>query len=832
MNSANFDDDDDAARAAAFADDDDDDYDDYDQDPSTNNNALASPTPMSPSPPPMSPSSPPMSPASPPTSPSSPAVAAAAAAALPKEEEWMEHEDDKGQTYYYNSKTGESSWDVPPGYNNNNNTDATDAAAADVEVVASTASTPPRQETEEIAREEEQPPLQEKEKEAVSVEEDVSAEPAEDLAAEPEKEEEWVLYQDDGGQDYYYNSKTGETQWEKPNSSASHPSSSSQQQQQQQQDEQQLHQEEGHHGSVSSLNNDNISNDNNNESAVPNDNNDDDDDDEGEEEEGAAMEEEEIVEEEEEVVVEETALEKAQGTLKQPDAILESNCPMHVSEVLNNMGGQQGGQFVMTNLIQGYVGQTAIAALLANWLTTFRRAKRKQKQKHTPSTTPADAAAIRQRQIISSSQHHTNNNNTNNNNNNNNSDSSSAVQSVRNFMEQVIAKLAKDRYNVEGGDYILTNLSKQEAAFLQTMMKDTSWRRLLIDLSAQHQHSALLMYCLNRISEMGHHREIVSRINQSDYFTVFHNMLTSELSTMIQNTNNTKNNNNNNHNNNNNDNDYTMDRIIQDLQRTCTSTSYTYIYAMTVLQHLVQRANLLQKQKPNKQIYRAQSIWERLKEELEHTMISPNSTIYTTNNNNNIKISPLSRKRRVDIALTVSELHQRQRRRYYYHDKNNNHQPTNTSNDNNNNNNTTNNSNSRVYSLDSGMETLLKRYSMGMQMDTALASQLLHNPYESEQRVGELLIAHPTAITALLSNLYKACFRAKSLEIRLKCCKLIACAVLAAHTKQQSQLQHQPQSQLQQPPPLMDNETIYKVLLKGSQLCEQGKTRFFHYIQL
>jgi hypothetical protein len=40
------------------------------------------------------------------------------------------------------------------------------------------------------------------------------------------------------------------------------------------------------------------------------------------------------------------------------------------------------------------------------------------------------------------------------------------------------------------------------------------------------------MFALKRISEMGHHREIASRINQSEHFSVFHAMLESELSVM------------------------------------------------------------------------------------------------------------------------------------------------------------------------------------------------------------------------------------------------------------------------------------------------------------
>ena len=86
-------------------------------------------------------------------------------------------------------------------------------------------------------------------------------------------------------------------------------------------------------------------------------------------------------------------------------------------------------------------------------------------------------------------------------------------------------------------------------------------------------------YCLQSISKKGHHREIANRINQSDYFGVFNSMLASELaiagkiavdgfseevSASID------------------KNKGQMGSLVKDLRRTCTSTSYTYLYAMEV----------------------------------------------------------------------------------------------------------------------------------------------------------------------------------------------------------------------------------------------------------
>ena len=793
-------DDDDAARAAAFADDDEEEDDGNQESSNKNNNttmALASP-PSSMSPPPGSPLASPAD-ASPPASPPPPEDDE-------NEGEWTEYQNDDGQTYYYNSKTGESSWDPPPNYNPPTTTTTTATTTEDDNDNNDHDITSPSH-------------IKQEEEEGV-VEDSPKRIKTEEAAGE---EEEWVLYQDDEGQDYYYNTITGETQWEKPEhanpttdttaTTVKHESedgeleSSSPQQRppiKHEENESSFHDNEYDNDnddnhtmdvtSSSSYLEDGNNNNNNNNILY--------DDETNEKEDGKTSQEEaldHVKQEEEEVNVEEevvvavvasSSLEQAQMALKESDAILESNCPVHVSEVLNNMNGQQGGQFVMTNLIQGYVGQTAIAALLANWLTTFRMAKQKQSSPPPSTATKAIGTSTSTSSAVSAVNH-------------NHKVGKVAKQSVRDHMEQVISKLAMDRYNVEGGDYILTNLSKQEAAFLQTMMKDTSWRRLLIDLSAQHQHSALLMYCLNRISQLGYHREIVSRINQSDYFTVFHNMLTSELSAMIQTT--TTTNNTNSNNNNSDEEEYTMERIVQDLKRTCTSTSYTYIYAMVVLEQLVHRAKQQQQTQQNNndksKLQRAISIWERLKQELQNSMIlSPldtttsSNTTSSSNTTTTHQVTPLSKKRRVDIALTISELHQRQQRRKYHthgdhNDLQTNHNTTTTSHNGDASTSTT-SSSRKGYSLDAGMETLLKRYSMGMQMDSALASQLLHNPYESEERVGQLLIDHPTAIQALLSNLYKARFRVKSLEVRLKCCKLIACAVMAAAATSNTNILH------------------------------------------
>lgn len=111
-------------------------------------------------------------------------------------------------------------------------------------------------------------------------------------------------------------------------------------------------------------------------------------------------------------------------------------------------------------------------------------------------------------------------------------------------------------------------------------------------------------------------------------------------------------------------------------------------------------------------------------------------------------MSTLARKRRADIALTMSELHQRQRRRI---------DPTVTMTDEGGGSSTsttiahTNASERRRYGIDSGIITLLKKYSIGTLIDHNVAEQLLYNPYEKEcpddertgGRLGQLMVDHP-----------------------------------------------------------------------------------------
>jgi len=361
--------------------------------------------------------------------------------------------------------------------------------------------------------------------------------------------------------------------------------------------------------------------------------------------------------------------------------------------------------------------------------------------------------------------------------------------------EEVVNRLAKERFTKDGGDAIV-KLSKKEAAFIDKMIRSERWRKLLIDLSATNKDSKLFMYCLQSISNLGHHRAIASRINQSDYFGVFNSMLQSELSIaakiavdgytkeVFDSIDTTKG---------------PMGNLISDLRRTCTSTSYTYLYAMEVLSELLSQSNDMSaggRSKHPKSLQRAMRKWERLREELEDEMLEPQKAGTT-----------FQRKRRIDVCLTMSDLFQRKRRRADPRDgigygstkdhlgKSSNSDLANT--------------------LDLALSQLLTKNSLGVQIDKETADNVLKYAYGgSTDRIGDLLIKHPTAITALLSNLFGS-KRIRQLETRLKCARLIALATTASERSARSSSPDRAEVTES------DEDVLSQVILKGSQWCEQ-----------
>lgn len=572
------------------------------------------------------------------------------------------------------------------------------------------------------------PPPREEEPAADMAEVSNNGEGVEAIIAEDQPTTKWSAFKDDEGRDYFYNNESGETQWEKPDDL----------------DAPEEVPEEAEGEILEPL-----------ESAVK----ETDMQSEGEEQEeamdveGEKFEgddtkevEEEVVEPEEEPVDPAVKrVEEAEEALNKPDSILEPGCIGHVTELVTSEGGNP--QKAIHALIDNYYGQTAACGLLGRWLVDLRSSSDNKE-----STVPSEGVA----------------------------------DDVRGIAQDVVNRAATERFSKESGDSILA-LEKKDAAFLEDMMDSSRWRKLLIDLSASHKDSAVLMYCLRAISKRGHHREIARRVNQSDHFAVFNAMLLSELAvigklavsaggdsaTSIG-----------------------LDELITDLRRTCTSTSYTYLYSLEVLRYLESKAREVMNGNVSSRFKRAIRKWEMLGQNLETAMVDPNTSSSVSGS------SPLFRKRRLDVALTLSELQQRQRRRRRV--------------DGSSGDGTTKNS-----ILETALMTFLRRYSIGIQVDDAILDPMLPKglDFSGADDIGKLLIQHPLAVKALLGQLFlPGSTRVTSPVVKNKCARLIALSVLAAEKEALAEIEQEDSAMGS------DEVALTRMILQGSQLCEQTET--------
>jgi hypothetical protein len=210
-------------------------------------------------------------------------------------------------------------------------------------------------------------------------------------------------------------------------------------------------------------------------------------------------------------------------------------------------------------------------------------------------------------------------------------------------------------------------------------------------------------------------------------------------------------------------------------------------------------------------IRRAIQKWDKLREELEDTMVHPPESATSE--------SPLQRKRRLDVALTITELHQRRRQRLMDIDDTSNGVIT---------------SNNRQHrkalshedtvnaAIDSAVLNLIKKHSLGIQIDEQLADQLLRSVNGKRERVGGLLLEHPSSVTALLVSLFQpGPSRMRSIQTRGKCARLVGLAVLAAEEAALNSVVDQKTSPGTELQLNLDEDKLTKCLLKGSMVCEQ-----------
>lgn len=188
--------------------------------------------------------------------------------------------------------------------------------------------------------------------------------------------------------------------------------------------------------------------------------------------------------------------------------------------------------------------------------------------------------------------------------------------------------------------------------------------------------------------------------------------------------------------------------------------------------------------------------------DLDTAMVDPSTSSATAGS------STIFRKRRLDVALTVSEIHQRQRRRP---------KPTETDDASQ----LGSNGDDQTKKLESGLEQFLRRYSVGTQADDRVLDALLPtglNIQAARDEVGHLLVTYPLSIRALLSNIFKSSGTIGQ-SIRSKCSTLIAVAILASEKRARKEI-----GQEEPDPDSPDEVALTSTLKRASELCEELAT--------
>jgi hypothetical protein len=678
-----------------------------------------------------------------------------------------------GIYYYHNATTGESTWDPPPGFEDDGG-DIDDGVGANAESSSSSSSSSSsaKRSLDDFHR-----------SSAVDDDDDDGNENGRDendgIADGEDVGGGWVAYMDDDGRYYYYRAETGETQWDRPGGDGMMVNDDDDDD------------DEDYDGRDSNVGTTRGAIDDDRDGAFDRRSDD-----------GREYNANEIDDEDARVEVaaaatkeedEEDAAAIAERLLRRPDAVMEADVLDSIEVLVRHSGPEVAVPLAMQSLLDGYNGDAAMCGLLGSWLARLKSA----------TMAAADGGCAGGRRGP-----------TDNDDDDDDDDDDDvcddrdpmlrdgASDAARVVVEGVIDKLAKERFTKDHGDAILS-LDKNKAAFIDRMIRSDRWRRLLIDLSATNKESMLFMICLRKISNLGHHRDIANRINPSEFFGVFDSMLQSELSIVgcaaVD--------------------GYAEDvvdamdaslgpmgTLISDLRRNCTSTSYTYLYAMEVIRALLTKSNEWLTSYDDDQserharrpmmLRRAIRKWERLRDELEDEMLHPPNTGTT-----------FQRKRRIDVALITSDLFQRKRHRVDPRSRN-----------------------ERVdnegigilttgdleNTLDSSLIQLLTKNSLGNPIDRDVLDNVLKYAYGgSTDRIGDLLIRHPTAVTALLNNLFDPKRRIRQLETRLKCARLVALAVTASERAARSSTYDRVE--------LIESDegVLSEVILKGSQLCEQ-----------
>jgi hypothetical protein len=144
--------------------------------------------------------------------------------------------------------------------------------------------------------------------------------------------------------------------------------------------------------------------------------------------------------------------------LKEPDAVMEDGVLDHISTLVTEIGPQEAGRKAMQSLMNGYQGDTAMCGLMGLWLAEL---KASSAAFDNTSKTSAPHAASNNNTSIEEERFN------------------KGADAARDVVEDVVNRLAKERFTKDGGDAIMS-LSKKQVAFVDDMIKSERWRNLLV----------------------------------------------------------------------------------------------------------------------------------------------------------------------------------------------------------------------------------------------------------------------------------------------------------------------------------------------------------------
>ena len=149
----------------------------------------------------------------------------------------------------------------------------------------------------------------------------------------------------------------------------------------------------------------------------------------------------------------------AENFLKEPDAVMESQVLDHISTLVSEIGPQEAGRKAMQSLITGYQGDTAICGLMALWLAELKASNERNDndKSNTPPSTLGGGESMRDKRFHQ------------------------GANAARDVVEEVVNRLAKERFTKDGGDAIM-KLSKKQVAFVDKMIESERWRNLLVSV--------------------------------------------------------------------------------------------------------------------------------------------------------------------------------------------------------------------------------------------------------------------------------------------------------------------------------------------------------------